>query len=189
MGQTVTERSRRGTVGRGFTTTGRTSKRRAQTNLHERVAASCVGPWAGKSTPCSQRVRDQPGCAGYPDGVGAPTDPDGFSVETTRAQLKGVDAGKDRPNMPRDRTPQGWCMSAAPAAGTGHLHGRGRSPGSSVDAVQNAGTPVGEGLARRRDRRTAAGLSCSRASASRYSCSATDHHPCRSREQWSPLPG
>lgn len=33
-------------------------KATAQTSLHERVAVSCVGPWAGKGTPCSRRVRD-----------------------------------------------------------------------------------------------------------------------------------
>lgn len=58
---------------------------------------------------------------------------------------------------PRHRTPTGpWAVATVHPA----------------DAVQDAGTPVGEGLARRSDRRTAAGLSCSRASASSYSCSA-----------------
>ena len=115
----------------GCTTAGRNPKATAQTSLHERVAVRSSGPGRGRASPVHDASGTQPGCAGYPDRVGAPTDPVRLHVETTPAQLIGVDAGQDRPNMARDRPPQGWCMSSAPAPGTGHLPGRGRSPGSS----------------------------------------------------------
>ena len=187
MGQTVTERRRRGTVGSGCTTAGRKCQsdgsnqspresgrelRRAVGGGGHPVFTTCQGP--------------SPAAPDIPTSSVLPQIPFGSTSRRHPHNRKVLMRARTDPTCRGTvRRKDGVCQRHLPPA-PDTCTAVGARPVHPADAVQYAGTPVGEGLARRGDGRTAAGSSCSRASDRRTAAAPTDHHPRRPREQRSP---